>query len=111
MLGPVRGCAVRLARASDALVIAEGIETALSVMQATGTAAWAALSATGLRLIELPTMVRTVTIAADHDHNREGMKAAEALAARLLVERRHVTIARPPRAGLDFNDVLRGAAA
>jgi putative DNA primase/helicase len=49
MLGPCRGGAVRLGPVSDQLMIAEGIETALSAMQVTGQTAWAALSTSGLR--------------------------------------------------------------
>jgi hypothetical protein len=49
MLGPCRGGAIRLGPISDRLMIAEGIETALSAMQVTGQPAWAALSTSGLR--------------------------------------------------------------
>ena len=48
MLGPCRGGAIRLASPTDALMIGEGIETCLAAMQATGKAAWAALSTSGL---------------------------------------------------------------
>jgi putative DNA primase/helicase len=41
MLGPCRGGAVRLGPITDRLLVAEGIESALSAMQATGQAAWA----------------------------------------------------------------------
>ena len=44
MLGRCAGGAVRLAPASDAVQIAEGIETALAVLVATGVPTWAALS-------------------------------------------------------------------
>ena len=44
MLGSVRGGAVRLAKAGPRLVVAEGIETALSVQVATAMPTWAALS-------------------------------------------------------------------
>jgi hypothetical protein len=40
MLGPCRGGAVRLSSIGDRLMIAEGIETALSAMQATGHRRW-----------------------------------------------------------------------
>src|SRR5262249_52853197 len=54
MLGPCRCGAVRLGPVGDRLMIAEGIETALSAMQATAQPAWAALSTSGLRTLELP---------------------------------------------------------
>ena len=50
MLGPCRGGAVRLAEPGDVLMVGEGIETCLAAMQATGHAAWAALSTSGLRV-------------------------------------------------------------
>ena len=47
----------------------------------------------------------SVVIAADHDG--PGLKAAEAAADRWQSEGRRVRIARPDRAGADFNDILR----
>ena len=54
MLGPCRGGAVRLAAPGDVLMVGEGIETCLAAMQATGNPAWAALSTSGLRALDLP---------------------------------------------------------
>ncbi len=105
MLGQFGGAAVRLGPAGERLIVAEGLETALCVMQATGTPAWAALSAPGLRSLTLPPMVREVTIAADGDP--PGEEAAQAAAAKWTGEGRKVRIARPPD-GFDFNDVLSG---
>jgi putative DNA primase/helicase len=59
MLGPCRGGAVRLAEAGDVLMIGEGVETCLAAMQASGHPAWAALSTSGLRSFNLPTMSAT----------------------------------------------------
>jgi putative DNA primase/helicase len=53
MLGPCRGGAVRLAPATDALMVGEGIETCLAAMQAIGNPTWAALSISGLRALDL----------------------------------------------------------
>jgi hypothetical protein len=107
MLGPCRGGAVRLGPRGDRLMIAEGIETALSAMQATGRAAWAALSTSGLRTLELPADVHDVVVLADGDD--AGEAAARDCAWRWKRERRQVRIARPPR-GFDFNDILVGRA-
>jgi phage/plasmid primase-like uncharacterized protein len=104
MLGRCAGGAVRLAHADDVLAVAEGIETALSVLQATGIPTWAALSATGLTALELPSRVTTVIIVADADAS--GLAAAERTAGRFHREGRDVRIARPP-AGQDANDLLR----
>jgi hypothetical protein len=107
MLGPCRGGAVRLGPIFDRVMIAEGIETALSAMQATGKTAWAALSTSGLRTLELPASIRNVVMLADGDN--AGETAAQDAALRWTREGRCVRIARPPR-GLDFNDVLLGRA-
>ena len=103
MLGPCSGGAVRLAAAGEELLLAEGIETALSVLQATGKPTWACLSTSGLKAVILPPEVKTVTIAADGD--AAGEEAAQAAARRFYLEGREVKIARPPD-GMDFNDLL-----
>jgi putative DNA primase/helicase len=105
MLGPCRGGAVRLAPAGERLAIAEGLETGLSVMSATGVPTWAALSAGGVRSLVLPPLplARQVTICADHDP--AGVAAAHAAAERWHREGRQVRIAMPPEPGTDFNDL------
>lgn len=103
MLGPCRGGAVRLAVAEQSLMVGEGIETCLAAMEATGRPAWAALSTSELRTLELPAEVRDVIVLADGDE--PGEAAALDAARRWKREGRHVCIARPPR-GMDFNDVL-----
>ncbi len=108
MLGPTHGGAVRFAAAGDELHVAEGVESALSAMQATGAPTWAALSTSGLRALVLPDHVRRVVILADHDE--PGIAAAHAAAARWSRERRSVRVAVPPRPGADFNDMLASAA-
>jgi hypothetical protein len=104
MLGPCRGGAVRLAAASDVLMIGDGIETCLAAMLASGHPAWAALSTSGLRALDLPKEVGDVIVLADADD--PGEAAARDCALRWKCEGRRVRIARPPR-GLDFNDMLR----
>ena len=71
MLGPCRGGAVRLAQPGDVLMVGEGIETCLAAMQATGHPAWAALSTSGLRALDLPGDVRDVIVLADGDEPGE----------------------------------------
>jgi putative DNA primase/helicase len=112
-LGTLTGGAVRLAAADPdkPLLVAEGIETALSAMQASGLPAWAALSTSGLKSLELPQEIATVTICADNDENGAGIGAAQAAAQRWTSEGRTVRVAIPEHTGTDFNDVLRGAAA
>jgi putative DNA primase/helicase len=102
-LGPCRLGAVRLAEATDQLMVGEGIETCLAAMQATGKPAWAALSAAGLRKLEIPEQVKEVVVLADAD--LPGEEAAQYAARRWVREGRRVRIARPPK-GQDFNDLL-----
>ena len=105
MLGPCRGGAVRLAPPGDVLMVGEGIESCLAAMQATGHPAWAALSTSGLRTLDLPEDVRAVIVLADGDE--AGEAAARDCAWRWKREGRRVRIARPPQ-GMDFNDLLVG---
>jgi putative DNA primase/helicase len=110
--GPVGGGAVRLGTIcpDDWLVVAEGIETTLSVMQATGLPGWAALSASGIARLILPPEARRVLIAADNDANGAGERAARGAAARWEVEGRHVSVWMSPNVGQDANDLLLAAA-
>lgn len=110
VLGRSGGGTVRLAPLGPhgVLGLCEGIETGLSAMLACpGLPVWAALSTTGLEQALLPPEVRRVVMLADHDASGAGARAAEAAAAKLRLEGREVSIALPPRAGDDFNDMLR----
>jgi hypothetical protein len=109
-LGPVKGGAVRLAKAGATLLVAEGIETAASGMVATGLPAWAALFAGGTEALILPPLpiAETVIILADNDLSGRGEEAARNAARRWIAEGRRVQIAMPPDPGTDFNDVLLG---
>ncbi len=86
-------------------MIGEGLETCLAAMQATELPAWAALSTSGLRAVDLPARVGEVIVLADGDD--AGEAAARSCALRWKGEGRRVRIARPPP-GFDFNDVLLG---
>lgn len=108
ILGPCRGGVVRLAVPTGKLMVGEGIETCLAAMQATGLPAWAALSTSGLRTLQLPAEIDEVIVLADGDD--PGEAAALDAARRWKREGRAVRIARPP-AGMDFNDVLQGRVA
>jgi putative DNA primase/helicase len=88
-------------------VLCEGIETGLSIQQATGLPTWAALGAGNLARVILPEIVSKVIIAADNDANGVGQRAAFKAADEFIAQGRTVRIALPPEAGQDFNDVLR----
>lgn len=104
MLGPCRGGVVCLGETGDVLMVGEGIETCLAAMQATGKPAWAALSTSGLRSLDLPRAIVEVIVLADGDE--PGEAAAQHCARRWQREGRNVRIARAP-SGMDFNDLLK----
>jgi hypothetical protein len=85
MIGTIKGSPIVLAPPNDGLglLIAEGIETALSGHAGSGLGAWAAGSAGQLPAIAdaVPDYVETVTIAAEAD--AAGLRGAIALAHRL----------------------------
>ncbi|MSQ17736.1 MAG: hypothetical protein EXR54_09305 [Dehalococcoidia bacterium] len=105
--GPIRGAAIRLAPPGERILIAEGIETALSGQQESGIAAWSTISASNMPNVVLPELplASAVIIAADND--AAGISWARRAAARWTQEGRKVRIAVPPE-GADLNDVLRG---
>jgi phage/plasmid primase-like uncharacterized protein len=110
MLGSTAGGAVRLGNIGEDGVVglAEGIETALSVMQACpALPVWAALSSGNLEQVVLPAEVTRVVILADHDGEGAGLKVAARAAEKFGAEGRRVWIAHPPGPGEDFNDLLR----
>jgi phage/plasmid-associated DNA primase len=90
----------------EPLVLCEGVETALSVWQATGQEVWACLGLSNIARAPIPDKA-TVILARDGDapgSRAEGqiIRAATALALRGL----RVLIATPPE-GEDFNDMLQ----
>jgi putative DNA primase/helicase len=107
MFGPCRGGAVRLGASEDVLMVGEGIESCLAAMLGKSSPAWAALSTSGLRALDLPDGAREVIVLADGDD--PGEAAARNCAWRWKREGRIVRIARPPH-GMDFNDLLLGRA-
>ncbi len=92
------------------LAIGEGIETSLSVRQATGLPVWAALSLSNMGNVPVPSngTVREIILLADADE--ADRQAAEAVRMQAADAYRRagfdVRIACPPE-GSDFNDVLR----
>jgi putative DNA primase/helicase len=105
MLGGCAGGAVFLAEAGAKIAVGEGIETCLSVLQEAGIPVWAALSTSGLKALDLPTIVREVTILADLD--QAGEEAALEAGRRWKAAGLVANISRPKGGASDFNDMLR----
>lgn len=106
MLGATAGGAVRLTQGPGPLVLAEGIETALSLASGllrTPATVWAALSTSGIRGLRLPDQPGRLTIAPDGD--TAGREAANALAARAHALGWQVSLLPAPD-GRDWNDIL-----
>jgi predicted P-loop ATPase len=88
------------------VVLCEGVETALSVWQATGQECWACLGISNIARAPLPDGA-PVIIARDGDEPNSKADQQLRQAVTLLRDRGHdVTVAEPPP-GQDFNDVLQ----
>lgn len=111
----VKGCAIPLY--TDAkqgyLNIAEGVETALAVLSATGLPTWSTLNATLMPTVCVPDYVHTVFIWADRDASNVGQKAAFLLKKRLKQQGCQVKVLLPEeeryknKKNVDWNDVLQ----
>lgn len=108
MLGPSSGGSVRFGPDAPVIALAEGIETALSVVRASRMTVWATLSTSGLKGLILPPSPKAQVVIICADNDEAGLSAAEDKASRLEAEGRSVSIIYPPTDGDDFNDVLRG---
>lgn len=104
VIGTMMGGAVRLSAFSDTLIVAEGVETALSASAALCLPAWALLSAHNLSLFRPPSHLRRLVAALDHD--TAGKTAFERLWRRLPTEL-CVECAPLPQGYNDWNDWAR----
>jgi len=110
MLGPVKGTALKLTRdtdVTDGLGIAEGIETALTIICAGWQPVWACGSAGAIEKFSVLPGIESLTIFADAD--QVGLTAAAACQARWVDAGLECRILVPPEAGADWNDVGRAA--
>jgi hypothetical protein len=119
-LGSYAGGSIRLWRGAsgkplaqatpgETVVIAEGIETGLSiVLAAPELRTLCAVSLANVARMALPAAVATVIIAADNDgDNPSAARALQRAIDHFSGEGRTVRIARPPQHCGDFNDVLQ----
>lgn len=111
MCGPCSGGAVRLSDGAGPLVVCEGIETGLSLLQSLSDRSprvWAALSTSGIRGLILPAEAGELIVAPDGD--APGREAAAALAERASASGWNVRVM-DPGDGLDWNDHAKAEAA
>lgn len=108
--GKIAGSAIRLAPVARSLIVAEGIEDALSLMEVLGHACWAAGGAGMLHRMQFPAGVRSVAIGGDSDDagRAAARKAAETFAHRGIEARTFF----PLSDAKDFNaELMEGASA
>ena len=98
--GKLTNCAVRLAAAGDALGLAEGVETALSVSELFGVPCWATLGVDRFAKIEVPRTVKRLHLFADGKDGK-AERAAQCFA------RHHAVRVHHPDDGGDYNYMLR----
>lgn len=103
--GSLIGGAIRLQKLNggNSLVVAEGIETALSAGARFNYPAWSCMDAGNLEKVIIPPQVTTVFVAGDNDLSFTGQAAAFALAKRLKRDGLTVHIRIPDEIG-DWND-------
>ncbi len=104
------GKPLREAPEGDAVAIAEGIETALSVAIACPELrVLCAVASFNMGRLALPATIRRVILAADNDLDNAMVEAKLAAAvAHYQSEGRDVHVAMPPVPGADWNDILQG---
>ena len=97
------GSAVRLSAAAEAMVVGEGVFTALSAMRRFGLPGWALLSTSNLRRWAAPACVRRVVVAGDR--GRDGERSAAVLRAALVRCGVAASVVLPPAGYGDWNDL------
>lgn len=100
-LGRVRGGAIRLGSAAASLIVTEGHEDRLSLLQQLGRPVWVAGGSSMLPGMQLAAVTRSVIIGADNDE--AGKRAAQAAAGVFTASGRRVRIMRADAAYKDFN--------
>jgi len=109
----LKGAAIRLYPATgDTLCIAEGIETAIAVHEATGLPAWSSISSTFMDGFIPPENVKRLIVFADKDRSQAGLMSARKLVENLIAKGIDASIQLPPseipdmQKGIDWLDEL-----
>lgn len=101
---PLAGASIQLTDVYPEMAVAEGIETAIAVMNKYKIPCWAAANAGLMSQVVLPGTVKRLTIYGDNDNNFAGHKAAYTLANRMALSGVEVQVVFPEQAGSDFAD-------
>lgn len=109
-LGTIKGSALRLAPAGRSIIMAEGPEDGMSILQeGPGLPVWVPFGTSMMPAVDFPPEVRRVIIAGQN--NTAGRIAANKAAISLSERGLEVAFAWPDRRFDDWNDQLRGALA
>lgn len=103
MLGPVKSAAVKLARVTDILAIAEGVETAMAANQMGHGPAWAVGSAIAVERFPVLVGIRRLVLL---EENNSTSRNAVAVCARRWVDAGREVFRIVPEHGDDLNDEL-----
>ena len=110
MLGPTRGCAIKLSddtEVEQGLAIAEGFETALAVYLNGWRPTWAMGSSSTIQTLPVLNGIEELRIFADADP--AGLEAARVCRDRWRAARRQALVIRRKAAGLDWADPCDGS--
>ena len=105
-LGRVRGGAIHLGPASETMIVTEGLEDGLTLMQALNRSVWIAAGTSMLPAMVFPQTVYEIVIGADGD--APGEAAAQKAAAAFATAGHAIRIMRPTPPYKDFNAELTG---
>lgn len=111
VLGRLQGGVVRLSpdeAVTRGLGLAEGLETALSVLTAGWCPVWAALTAGNLAQVPPLPGMEALTVFADHDPGGAGQCGAAQAVRRWRAAGREACALMPEACGRDFNDIVGG---
>jgi hypothetical protein len=106
ILGKLTGGYTPFGTPKNILILAEGIETALSLYAMFQTPVWATLSATNMANITLPPLPVAQTVYIAQDNDEAGKAAAQKAADKFWREGRRVILMILPDPLSDFNDYL-----
>ena len=106
-LGQVRGCAVRLGPPAREIMLCEGPEDGLTLRQRhPGASVWVSLGTGAMPFVELPSIIKAVTLAGDN--NAAGRDAVAAAGEAFTSQGRAVRAVYPGPTFKDWNDELTG---
>ena len=106
-LGDAKGGSIRLAPATDELILCEGVEDGLSLLAILNKPVWVAGNARFLESVIPPLLPLASTVYIAQDNDKAGRESTESLGNRLYAEGRKVKVMTPPQQYKDFNHIIQ----